>query len=70
MYVAGSIFEKRKSQIEIKLDQDLYRAAKNHAKDIDVIGENTNDDGEEENKLRDEKDLGCQMLSHLKMPSN
>ena len=44
--------------METKLDQDLHHTAKDHAKDIDTIEENTDDNGEEEDKLRDEKDLG------------
>ena len=48
----------RKSQIETKWDQDLHCAAKDHVKDIDTIDKNTNDNGKEEDKLRDEEDLG------------
>ena len=58
LYVAGNIPQIKKSQIETKLDQDLRRAAKDHAKDIDTIEENTDDDGEEEDERRDEEDLG------------
>ena len=58
LYVAGNILQMRKSQIETKLDQDLYRTAKDHAKNIDAIEENTNDNGKEEDELRDEEDLG------------
>lgn len=43
--------------MKTKLNQNLCCAAKNHAKNIDTIEKNTNNDGKKEDELRHEEDL-------------
>lgn len=47
----------RKSQIKLKLNQDLYYTIKIHATKMDIIDKNINTNKEKNNKFGDKKDF-------------
>lgn len=48
----------KKSQIESKLDQDLYCTVKAHATEADIIHKNSDNNKKKDDKCRNEKDFG------------